>query len=364
MSSAGGAWIWGRRVDLSVFAGSAALALALGIASPLLTRGGQLPEWAWFVFVVGLDVAHVWSTLYRTYLDRDELSKRKLLYVALPLACYALGVLMYSVDRLIFWRVFAYVAVFHFIRQQVGWVAIYRARAGESRRFDRLLDDVVVYAATLWPLLYWHANLPLQFEWFVAGDFVDLRLLQPLVAPLGAVYVALLCAYVVHYLRRWREGNAINTGKHLVVATTAIIWFVGIVAMDEDFGFTVTNVTIHAVPYFALLWMYARERAKERPHALVARVVKGGVVAFFTVALVLAFVEELAWERLVWHDRPGWFGGVERDAPLLGAEALRWLVPFLALPQAVHYALDGFLWRRRDTGPAQARALGFHAQAS
>ena len=43
--------------------------------------------------------------------------------------------------------------------------------------------------------------------------------------------------------------------------------------------------------------------------------------------------------------------------------AMALVVPLLALPQAVHYVLDGVLWRRDDTRtrPAQRRALGFTA---
>lgn len=315
------------------------------------------------MFVVGLDVAHVWTTIFRTYLDREELSRRKLLYAGTPLLCYALGVALYQHGGLTFWRVLAYTAVFHFVRQQVGWVAIYRARAAEPP-FDKHLDAAVIYAATGFPLFYWHVNLPRQFEWFVPGDFVALKpSLAVLVVPLAVAYGTLLAFYVVRAVWRCAKHDArVNVGKHVVVATTAIIWFVGIVAANEDFAFTVTNVSVHAIPYMALLWAYSRERARERPGGLVGRIATGGVAAFLAVALALAFVEEFAWERLVWHDYPGWFGGAPRDEPLLSEAVLVWLVPFLSLPQVVHYVLDGYLWRRRDTGPAQARALGFHAR--
>ena len=63
-----------------------------------------------------------------------------------------------------------------------------------------------------------------------------------------------------------------------------------------------------------------------------------------------------AWS--VWHDRPLLFGGGS-EAPLLGRWGRALIVPLLAVPQATHYLLDALLWRRRDTGPAQARALGF-----
>jgi membrane protease YdiL (CAAX protease family) len=173
---------------------------------------------------------------------------------------------------------------------------------------------------------------------------------------------------VVAYLARsgWhaKRGPA-NLGKHVVVTSTALIWFVGIVAVDQDFTFTVTNVTIHAIPYMALLWAYAKQRASERPGRLVARVVSWGWFAFITFLLLLAVSEEVLWERLVWHDRPGWFGGPVRSQSLLSAAARHLIVPLLSLPQVVHYVLDGVLWRSKDAGPAQARALGFgHARSS
>jgi hypothetical protein len=348
-------WIWSRRTDLLAFGGSAALALGLAAAGRLLAPTGALPVWAWFAFVLGLDVAHVWTTLFRTYLDPEELARRRSLYLGLPLLCWAAGASLHAVSPLLFWRVLAYAAVFHFVRQQVGWVAIYRARAGERERLDRVLDAAVVYLATGWPLLYWHAHLPRRFTWLYPGDFVDGARLAPLVTPLAVVYLAVLVAYVARAVQLGRRRPP-NFGKHLCIAATAVVWYAGIVAVDDDFTFTVTNVTIHAIPYMALLWAYARERAPEVPASPLARVVAGGVAAFLAVALVCAFCEEIAWDHLVWHD--GHLGSV-RDAPLLGDLARTLVVPLLAVPQAVHYALDGLLWRRKDTGRAQARALGF-----
>lgn len=355
-------WIWGRWIDLSVFGGSAALALALvGLSSLLAEEGGTLPPWGWLIFVVAIDVAHVHTTLFRTYFDAGELRRRRALYIAIPIACYAAGLALHLVSHLAFWRALAYLAVLHFIRQQVGWVAIYRARAGERSPIDRWLDDAVIYFATGWPLLHWHANLPRSFRWFIEGDFVPLPLLAGLVRPLGFVYLGLLVAYAARAAVLASRTGRVNTGKLVVVATTAATWYVGIVATNTDFQFTVANVIVHGVPYMALLFAYARERSREAPAALSSRIVTFGLTAFLGVALALAFAEEVLWDRLVWHDRPLWFGGGERDAPLLGPLGRALIVPLLALPQATHYVLDAVLWRRRDTGAAQARALGFRA---
>lgn len=359
-----GAWIWGRSVDLAVFGGSAALALALAAVAPTISEDGALPTWGWIAFVLAVDVAHVHTTLFRTYLDRDELRRRRALYIATPIACWLAGVALHAASHLAFWRALAYVAVFHFIRQQVGWVAIYRARAGERSRLDRLLDDALVYAATGFPLLWWHANLPRPFRWFLEGDFVTAPWLAAMVAPAGALYAAIAALYVARAAQRALRGEPLNTGKHLVVAGTAATWYVGIVALDSDFAFTVTNVIGHGVPYMALLWFYTRERAREAPGSLVARIATGGVAAFLAVALAAAFAEELLWDRLVWHDRPSLFGGGDREQALLGPLGQALVVPLLAVPQATHYVLDAVLWRRGDTGPAQARALGFRSRGA
>ncbi len=78
------------------------------------------------------------------------------------------GVAAYSVSALIFWRILAYLAVFHFVRQQYGWVALYRRKNGEGKD-GRLLDAAAIYGATLTPLLFWHAHLPRRFQWFLRG---------------------------------------------------------------------------------------------------------------------------------------------------------------------------------------------------
>ena len=352
-------WIWGPRLDLGAFVGSACLALLVAALSSWLSPEGRVPLWTWLVFVLAVDVAHVWSTIFRTYLDVDELKKRPLLYAGLPVVCYLGGVLLHRHGALTFWRTLAYLAVFHFVRQQAGWVAVYRARAGERAKLDRWIDNAAIYGATLWPVLWWHAHLPRAFHWFMPGDFVDLAWLRPLITPLGVLHALALGAYAARSWWHVSVGHPFNLGKHAVVVSTAAIWFIGIVAVDQDFTFTVTNVTIHGIPYMVLLWVYARERAGERPGSSLARLVGLGVGAFVAVILALAFFEEMLWDRFVWHERPMIFGGTKRDEPLLSDAALAWLVPALSLPQLVHYALDGVLWRSKDAGPAQGRALGF-----
>ena len=167
-------WLFGRRADLLLFGGSTAVALLfLGIGHATGLLDGDAPPWLFLVAVVGVDVAHVWSTGWRVLADgSDGLARASGSTRACPLAAWCAGVLAYSVSPLFFWRVLAYLAVFHFMRQQYGWVALYRRKNGEGRD-GRLLDAAAIYGATLTPLLFWHAHLPRKFQWFLKGDFLS-----------------------------------------------------------------------------------------------------------------------------------------------------------------------------------------------
>jgi hypothetical protein len=359
-----GPWFWGAATDVAAFGGSAAVSLALVALNHAFGLGGQsTPEWAWVVLVLGLDVAHVWATLFRTYFDGAELKQRPVRYLALPLLTYLGGVGLYLKGSLAFWAVLAYLAVFHFVRQQVGWVALYRTRAGDRRLLSKLTDDAAVYAATLYPLVHWHASLASRrFSWFMPGDFADVSRWAATLEPFVHLFwIAALAVFAVRHVAEAVARRRFQTGKSLVVATTAVLWFVGIVGTNSDFDFTVSNVIAHGVPYFVLLWHYGAARRREAPGLVGSRLVAAGPAVFLGVLVALAYVEELGWDRLVWHERPWLFGGNDVE---LGSIGLALVVPLLALPQAVHYLVDGLVWRRRETGPAQRAALGFSPLAA
>jgi hypothetical protein len=348
------AWLFGRGVDLTAFAGSALASVGLVLTAPALGVLGDTPLWAWVLLVVCVDVAHVWSTLFRTYFDGDELRRRPGLYVATPLVAYLLGVLAYLFSPGTFWRLFAYSALFHFIRQQYGWVALYgrKARASDTERF---LDAAAVYAATLGPVVWWHAHLPRAFWWFVENDFIS-----GLPGWVGSVALGVqglvLAAWAGFQVLRVARGEGLQVGKVLLVLATWGVWFGGIVLARDDFAFTAMNVLLHGVPYFVLLFRYARGRLSEGGAGwLGAPLVRAGLPGFLLVLLALAFGEELLWDWLVWHERGALFG---ESGLVLPADVLALVVPLLALPQATHYLLDAFIWKpSRD--PALLSRLGW-----
>jgi hypothetical protein len=349
-----GRWLFSAPVDIAVFGGTAVIALALVALAPALGIGADSPEWSWIVGVLLVDVAHVWSTSFVVYTDPVEWKRRPLLYALTPVAAFAVGVALYAWGPGPFWRAIAYLAVYHFVRQQYGWVMMYRGRNGERDRLGRWLDGATIYLATIYPLVWWHAQLPRDFAWMRTGDFLT-GLPTWVADATGVAYLALLAIYVLRALAQLVRRQPVSWGKHLVVVTTAACWYVGIVATNSDYTFTITNVLIHGVPYMALVYVYARNAAREPDAARGpnARLLTGGrgVVVFLSTLWLIAYFEELLWDRTLWHDREWLFGtGID-----IGSGAMI-IAPLLAVPQLTHYFLDGFLWRRR-ANPRLGRLL-------
>lgn len=330
-------WLFSPAVDLLTFAGSAVLALllvVLGMQFGWVNSG--TPEWTWVSAVLLIDVAHVYATGFRVYFDRVELRRRAWLYGLTPALGFAVGAAVYSESPVVFWRLLAYLAVFHFVRQQYGWVALYRARGDDRSRAGRWIDSAAIYLATLYPLVYWHAHLPRRFGWFENVDFVSLPAVTDVV--LRPIYWTAMVLYFARSGYRGLRHGLWNPGKDLIVLTTAACWYIGIVALNSDYAFTVTNVIIHGIPYMVLVY-----RTSERTQASESRSGAGRLVWFLGLIWVLAYIEELAWDRGVWQERAWLFG---RGWGTGGWRA--WLVPLLAVPQITHYVLDGFIWRRRS----------------
>jgi hypothetical protein len=161
----------------------------------------NVPLWVWVCFVLLVDVAHVYATLFRTYLEPTAFARHRTLLVAAPIACWAVGSLIYSLDALYFWRCLAYLAVFHFIRQQFGFLKLYsRQEPSDFARF-KWLDTALIYLATLYPLIFWHTHLPRNFSWFVDGDFV--ASVPAICAQIALIRVCPNAVAVEKAARRW-----------------------------------------------------------------------------------------------------------------------------------------------------------------
>jgi hypothetical protein len=339
-------WIGGCAFDAGFILAPAYVITACVLCFPGFFRSHEVTPLLWAVLIIGVDVAHVYSTLYRTYFDPLEFRRRRTLYLLVPVLGFLGFAALYSLGSMVFWRVLAYLAVFHFIRQQYGFMMIYRR---DERRYPTI-DKAAIYAATLYPLIWWHSHTR-HFSWFVEGDFFSIP--HPWIAETTLpVYAAIIVVYVVKEWLQWRRTGRINVPRNLLLAGTALSWWTGIIVLDSDLAFTATNILAHGIPYMALIWLFGRKQTRDAsPPALLGVIPSARLYSvawvplFIGIPILLSYLEEGLWDGFIWTEHPTLFGPFHALPVVDNPDILVWLVPLLALPQITHYALDAFIWR-------------------
>lgn len=313
------------------------LTLVLLFQAQIQDLEGQYSFYTWLILIVFVDVAHVYSTLFKTYFVKEEFQKRKLLYLVVPAFSLILGLLFYQLGSLVFWSILALVAVFHFIRQQYGFMRLY-ARY-EKENFFKFWDTIAIYSATIFPILYWFKT-PRAFNWFVENEFSWLNTFPNYLPLITILYFVILLFWILKTFYVLLIHQSFNIPKNAIIIGTYLSWYFGIIYFNNDLIFTLLNVISHGIPYIALI--YIREiRQKQTSVAGGHSVFKSslGIFLFLLIIIGFAFFEEFMWEIMIWREH----FSIQNFEPSLSLH--QFLVPLLVVPQLTHYLLDGFIWR-------------------
>lgn len=349
-------WIYSPKFDLAAIIGPPVAVTAIVLVwGKSIAAMSDTPPWLWILLVLFVDVAHVYSSLFRTYFDKEEFAKRRKLYIVAPLLSWGIGVAVYAwLGPVVFWSCVAYFAIYHFVRQQYGFLMLYR-RGEPVGTLDYRIDQAAIYLATIYPLVYWH-TYPRNFQWF--SDFEVLHI--PVVWPeqvTRVVYIVVLATFFIKEARRWIQTGNLNVGKVALLAATAAAWGTGIILFNGDLTFTLINIVAHGVPYMALIWIYQYRKRSQPVHR------ENKFLTFFQLKYIplyvgalflFSYLEEGVWDRAVWDEHANLFGSFHITAT---ATALVFLVPLLTMPQVTHYVLDAFIWRVNKKGREEVRAV-------
>lgn len=296
--------------------------------------------YTWLIFVVFIDVAHVYATLFKTYFVPKAFQEKKKLLIALPILCFIMGMVLFMMGSVIFWTVLAYVAVFHFIRQQYGFMRLY-SRNEVKGKVGVLIDNLAIYAATGYPMVYWFMSSPRKFTWFMPNEFFtysNTALLQVFTV----VYIVFLLLYVFKTAYIFYKTRYFNIPKNAIIAGTAASWYFGIVYFNNDLVFTMLNIVSHGVPYMALIYLKeVRQYKKQFSTGILGYLNKHkSIFIYVGILIILAFSEEYLWEVMVWNEQFSVGSAISESWHFL-------LVPLLVVPQLTHYILDGFIWKTK-----------------
>jgi hypothetical protein len=296
----------------------------------------------WLILIVCIDVAHVYASIFKTYLVPTEFKKNQKLYLGIPIICFIIGTVAFLIGKNFFWSLLAYIAVFHFIRQQYGFMRLY-ARNEIKTPFSVIFDKVVIYNATLYPMLFWFLNPNRNFNWFVKNEFIQGT--QPqILSYLNIIYIVILACYIIKILYNLIKIKYINEPKTLLILGTYISWYLSIVHYNNELIFTAFNVISHGIPYMALVYFKEIKDAPSKKFAFKIQNHTGKLISFILILIILAITEEFIWEVTVWEEH------IQLNQSFYIPDFWQFLwVPLLALPQFTHYILDGFIWKNKKS---------------
>lgn len=358
-------WVHSARLDSLFILLPPFLAVCLlYLFRPYLDLTTGTPNWAWIPLFMFSEYAHLYSTIYRTYLDPTEFNKNRIVFLTVPVVCFLFCFYLTHFGELWYWRVITYMATYHFVRQQYGFMRMY-SRNEQLSQMASTLDALVIYVGALYPLIFEHLHLPRNYNWGMAGEtdvFIPLYLGEYEWIPRAAYWAIVILYFGKEFLSFYRT-NTFNLPKNLMIFGTLLSWYVGLIIFNGDFSFYIFTQLTHSIPYMALVWMYGDKKwnhkdiskAKAENKPLVAQLFKPQMFFLFVGFLALfAYLDAGLWNKVFGHEFPDifpeFFSLLSPNSDL----GKRLLIALLTLPQINHYWLDAFIWRMRK-GPSQWR---------
>lgn len=326
-------WIYKKYYDLSfILLPPLILVVLVIVFNDFFQKFNQNEFFVWIVLVVCIDVAHVWSSLFRTYLYPPIFKKYKWLFILTPIGAFLVSWILCSFGWMYFWRVLAYLAVFHFIRQQYGFMKLYYR--GEVKSYQKYLDYFLIHYFSIFPMIYWFFHYPRNFNWFLNFEFFTFQSSRTYQL-FWYLYIISWVSYLVSIFYDIFITKTININKNLIIFSTAISWYFGIVYFNNDLIFSLLNVISHGIPYLALIFYKNIIQVKEsyKSQKLI------WIFVFFGLIFLLAFVEEWIWDSFIWKEH---FNTIDIT---LSSNQIALITAILAVPQITHYILDGFIWK-------------------
>ena len=269
-------WIVSPSFDLSWFFGGAVVSML--IVGAFLALHVPIVALVW-IGILLFDGPHMAAAYSRTYVDRREWRDRRRV-LALPLLAFLVGPLCLlagvvtdsELPFLGFLALATFYAYFHVVRQHWGFLALYRAKAGE-RGSDVAIDRWSLYVACWTPYAWFLVTHPkaralVRLAPDASPGFVRIATL------LGALVVG--AAVAVFLVRAFRSKSAPQKVAYFLVTVSlyalAYFWigrmepvYTQSTGPDQDFLLLGLVIGVfHNVQYVGLVWFHNRNRYARR----------------------------------------------------------------------------------------------------
>lgn len=304
----------------------------VAIAFAAATRHSQdwvLRIWiASFVYIC-IDSGHVYTTMWRTYLQPSEFRDKRKLYLATPLV-FMLAFFIWVYAQLPgLWELVVYGTLFHNFRQLWGFLRWYEKIEGRKDPNTGFF----FHAFILIPIIAFHVN-PSRPKGYYYVDSSEMFHFPSELAYKGCLiaYGAVFLVFLLHELQNYRAGLR-EPGRLLGLITAIVLYGYG-----PLFGTTFSELILPLVASHGIAYMAVMSQTTGR----LGHTRWSGFRQLLIVMIVTAVGFGVADGLMQW-----WLMD-EKTSYLAGApNALLALGTALSLgPLYSHYLFDAFLWKK------------------
>ena len=347
------AWIIGPTTDLTWLIGGALFAYGLLGAHLFL---GVSAVAVYVLWVLAIDGPHVFATLSRTYLDREERAARarllrwSLCFFAIgPAAVVLSGIVGGRLPYDLFLTVCLLWAYWHVVRQHYGVMVLYKKKAGDGERADDRVDSLFLYVGLLAPLASFAVSHPRVLA--MAGIDAPPAWAHGVAIACWGLFAAALVALVVRQLDRRRQGRPLNVTKLLFLAAaislSAVLFSPPVIARNEYEAVFPIVTSFHNLQYLAIVWFFHQNRNAPRGRRRRAAPLLARNLAVFLGAGLAFTIGYRVFLGCLFSAWPGCDVGAERILLPAGLTASDLGVGFLWGFALHHYYLDQKIWHVR-----------------
>lgn len=271
------------------------------------------------VMLILADNGHVYLTLWRTYLDKNE-RRRSAVYWSAPIILFTFIFLMTQWNIQYFWTFIIYATVYHNLRQLYGFSRWYQKlnQHSDPRR------DYFLYALCLLPLVIITFGEPRLVSFYYSvndalywpNTFVYETLLN--------LYVMTIIAWLLYELKCYRKGRW-HANHFLFLCICFSMYGFSFFNFKNSFELIGPLAFAHGVAYYATMNLSVKKMKTFSFNVTIPILLSGFILGFGEYFFSEFFVD--------------YSGGISGTQSLIIS---LWITPLLC-----HYYFDSFLWTGR-----------------
>lgn len=364
-------WFVNRNFDITFFIGPYLLTWVVILLVPkdYLVRDDYLvyaPLLIWFLIEIVFVAGHIWSTLFRTFFEKETRSNySKTFLFGVPLLAFLTLFSLSTWSLEITIRFLFYAAIYHGLKQVFGIAALYSTRFNYLNAIETPKEKAWSQAQRVWDkrllggsfalcFLYWHLTLPEFISIplnFAAPELLPWLLgesLYQLLPPDSWQNIAIWAFYLsfLPLLIGWgrsyiKASIPIHWIRFVWVLLNVITFYWVFVFYSGTFLLAICLNSIHAIAYYGINGLYQRQRGTSLKKFVLLS------VCFATINIILL-------KTLVDTDRPEFVAIASNFLHRIGELDGLFLSLAFALFFTVdvsHYLYDAYLWRFNKKNP-------------